>query len=988
MSIAGTLDAPLDLFGGLVTDMSAADLPFGVSPDCGDVAFVEGAVKTRPGLLSVFAPIVAGGGNPAVNYLKTYTQPNLTNTLLAIDSAGTLWGEMTPGVLTQIASGLMPSALASSTSLFAREYIAQHDGNFGLDIPRQYDGTHLDRVSQIGPGAGPTAIADVIANISTIARASDVVTVATASPHDLIAGGSGAAISAVSRSAGVVTVTTATPHGLNPAGGVVIAGVADSSYDGSFPVASILDTLHFTYAQAGANTSSSGGTSTYADQVIITGVTYGGATAFNGTFVVATVPDSTHFTFAQTGENGSGTASTGTAAPAGSITAGVHQCSVIFVTRQGYLTRPSPPSSWTAGGGMRANVTGIPSAATMPNVVARILTFTGEGGDTFYYTTGLDGAPQMQIFDNTAGSFVVDFSDTALLAGISADSLFNLVELGECAGVIGYSDRLFWWGERNKQNNWNNLTFDGGFGGASDNVPLGWTPDAAYFAGGSYDSTGEAVWGGDYSILGDGVTPTRGLITQSAVSDYLGAPRLMANTGYSARARVRMTGALAQGTVHVHIYSASLGISTTGIAVPAAQISTAAWKEFIAPITPSAGFTTIPPDLVLRVYADGTPTAGAGFLVDNIEIFPTAQPYNTSLVRASFGENPESYDGVSGLLSVSENDGTTVRSAFLLRERLYLVKDRSLHVTQDDGVNEPASWTITQVSGAVGTPSVQGVDVGEDWAVIAGRSGMYIFDGGEPVKISQEIQPLWNTINWSAAETLWVRVDPLNRRILCGVPTGTATAPNLVLMMDYRSLNSSSEIESLGSVLFSTLSGKLYAVGRARHWAPWNISANCCTLAERPDGTAQVFLGNGSGDGTAGPLTINGKIYQLSDTQYSDDGNAINSYYTTYFFLTHELEQSLGVRSHRKLFSYLTVYAEGAGNLNLTAFVDNEAFPAALPPLPLSSPGSKDLELPINLLGERIAFQAGTNTPGAWFKLERFIPSLLPDPWAPVRGGN
>jgi hypothetical protein len=57
-------------------------------------------------------------------------------------------------------------------------------------------------------------------------------------------------------------------------------------------------------------------------------------------------------------------------------------------------------------------------------------------------------------------------------------------------------------------------------------------------------------------------------------------------------------------------------------------------------------------------------------------------------------------------MSVSENDGQTVRAAFLLRERLYFVKDRSLHVTQDDGVNEPASWTINEVSSAVGTPSV------------------------------------------------------------------------------------------------------------------------------------------------------------------------------------------------------------------------------------------------------------------------------------------
>ncbi len=170
MSVAGTIDAPLDLFGGLVTDMAAADLPPGVSPDCGDVAFLQGGVKTRPGLVSVYAPIA---GNPTVNYLKTFTQPDLVKTLLAIDSAGTLWGENSPGVLTQIAAGLMPNAAANSASIFAREYIAQHDGNFGLDIPRQYDGTNLDRVSQVGPGAGPTLVGDVVANISAISRTSE-----------------------------------------------------------------------------------------------------------------------------------------------------------------------------------------------------------------------------------------------------------------------------------------------------------------------------------------------------------------------------------------------------------------------------------------------------------------------------------------------------------------------------------------------------------------------------------------------------------------------------------------------------------------------------------------------------------------------------------------------------------------------------------------------------------------------------------------------
>ena len=107
MTVLGTTDVPLDLFGGIVTDMSPPDLPFGVSPDCQDVAFLNGAVKTRPGLLSVFSPIA---GNPTINYLKTYTGPNLAETLLALDSNGSLWGETTPGSLSLISSNIAPGA--------------------------------------------------------------------------------------------------------------------------------------------------------------------------------------------------------------------------------------------------------------------------------------------------------------------------------------------------------------------------------------------------------------------------------------------------------------------------------------------------------------------------------------------------------------------------------------------------------------------------------------------------------------------------------------------------------------------------------------------------------------------------------------------------------------------------------------------------------------------------------------------------------------
>src|SRR5438309_1993137 len=151
MSVQNTTDISLDAMGGLVLDMAPSDLPDGVSPDCQDVAFKPGAVFTRPGLASLFAAIA---GNPTINYLKTFTEPNLTELLLALDSSGSLWSAQT-NVLTLVSAANLSGSRGKSATIFGREYLALGDGKFGLDIPRQYDGTNFDRVSQVGPGAPP-----------------------------------------------------------------------------------------------------------------------------------------------------------------------------------------------------------------------------------------------------------------------------------------------------------------------------------------------------------------------------------------------------------------------------------------------------------------------------------------------------------------------------------------------------------------------------------------------------------------------------------------------------------------------------------------------------------------------------------------------------------------------------------------------------------------------------------------------------------------
>jgi hypothetical protein len=982
MTTAGSFDAPIEIFGGLVTDMSPADLPHGVSPDCQDVVFSNGNVLTRPGLQALFGPLA---GNPTINYIKTYETLNATLRTMVLDSNGNLYKETTPGTLATVAANLAQNSYASSTTIFGREYIAISDGKVGDDLPRQYDDTNFDRVSQTGPGGAPTAIDE-----NTIVAIAASPTGATQLVAITIAAGPGGAV----ENGFLVTITTTVAHGLSAGQTVTISGVGVTGYNGTFPIVSVPLATQFTYlAGASGLANSGGGTAASATATILTLTPHGlsvgqlvtvagvAVSAYNGTFTIASVPDATHFTYAAT-SGGLSPSGGGTAAAAGNIDSGVHQVCVIFQTRQGYLTAPGPATSWTASGAKRAVVTNIPTGPS--NVTARILCFTGAGGDSFFYVGS--GASlfsgNLIINDNTTTSITVDFSDAILLAGTNVDNMSRLVELSDCAGVIDYSERLFWWGERNRIDNFANLSFDGGFTGPSlPHYPLGWTPDPTFAPGGT-DEQSFTVWGAAYSIVGNGATATRGLITQSAVKDSLGAPLLLVNTDYAIRARIAINSTLAQGTLHIHLFSASAGINTTALQLSVSQLSTT-YAEFTAQLT--APLTTIPSDLLLRVYADGTPTLNGQFYIDCIEITPTAQPVNASIVRASRVEDPESYDGIDGLLSIAENNGQAIRAAFKLRERLYFVKEHSLYATQDDGTNEPALWSISEISRKLGTPSVRGVGIGEDWVVIAHRTGLYLFSGGEPVKISQEIQPTWNTINWQYGHTLWVTVDTKERRIFIGVPIGTATSPNKIIVLDYRDLDSAEDITGRPPINI-TYTGRKTATDKTRKWSPWTVAANSCALIERPDGTTLVLMGGGIPGIGGGGAT--GKVYLVNASQLSDDGNAIPSYYTTHFFPERAVEQSLDLGAHRKLFSYLTMYVEGAGSLSLTSFVETQSAPQAQPSLPLSSPSTRDLELPINILGERVAFQVSTNQSGSWFRLQKFIPSVRPDPWAPVRGFN
>lgn len=981
-----------DSFGGYCPAIPPADLPPGAAVYAQNCEFPMASVRSRGGLRNVFAVSV---GAASVNGLKSYITPTLARRLLIYTDQGSFDVENPQGTLNILANRPYTNLFKQSITLFGREYEAYFNAMGGFDIPRQFDDTNWDRVSQGGPGLAPSAVDESGSTANPGLSHSGALNV--------IAGPNG------TKQVGyLVTVSVVSlPAGILAGDSVVLAGVVVAAYNGIWTIVSV-DTIHntFQYVNTVSGLANSGGGTADTGLTIVAvnptplglfvggpNVTIAGAVAgYNGTWPVRGISGGVNFLI-MVATAGLGASGAGTMVVAGNVAAGLHQISVAFVTRQGFITQPPAGNSWTASGNKRVICSNIPTGP--PNIIARLLLFTpvitapAVTGSYYSLPTGSQQIPTstMLIADNTTTTVTVDFTDAVLISGFQANYLFTQVELGEPAFVIGYNSRLFWIGERNRLSNFVNM---GAEGGVVDPIafpaPLGWTPDATVFAGifGNDLSEWETNTSGGsnlapsggfgFGISGDGVTAVRGKITQSAAKDYLGVPRIRTNTSYGVRVRVARSLGLNAGTFHINLQSSSAGINTVGLAVPVLA-TTLGFQEFTANLT-DVPLTTIPADLLLQVFADGTPgPINQGFFFDSMEIFPTNVPVNFSTARVSHAFNPESYDGVTGQVQVRPGDGQQLKAGFTLRSNLYFAKDHYLCYVTDDGINEPSAWAVNEVSSTIGICGPNAVASTEEWACFAERSGVYLCWGADPVKISQEIdtdaanlgRPAWNLVNWNAAHTIWVRIDQARKMILIGAPINGATTPNIIFGLDYKWLNSPEEIASSDSVTYSSFTGKMLSHGRGRRWFYWNISANSMCFAERADGTAQPFFGNG---------VANGKIYQqlAPNLQSSDDGVAVNFRWRGYGCPSAEQEQALQIGAGRKLMGYLKFRATGVGHLLLSAITAQRT--TTLRPYVLSASPTGDGERPININGERFYIEVGTNAVNDWALVEKLIPYI------------
>lgn len=660
---------------------------------------------------------------------------------------------------------------------------------------------------------------------------------------------------------------------------------------------------------------------------------------------------------------------------AGQISPGVHQVVCIFQTRTGYLTAPSPAVSWTASGGKQVQVNNIPIGPS--NVIARILAFTGANGANFFYlpippqVNGVVSGTSTVINDNTTLTASFDFSDEALFAGTAIDipgnNLFNLQVLGPCLGFFYYASRLFAWGERNKVQNFLNMGFEGGayYNGGLALLPLGWTVNNP--------GDGGIVTTGDYGWAWMASTTT---ISQSAYQDRFGIPILQPNTQYTYRAWV-------SGTSIATLSSASTGFTSS------AQLSSISgeFREVAFSVkTPNV----IPPDFTLTLSGNAT--------IDEVEIIYTLDPYIQS-AKVSYVDNPESFDGVTGILGPS-GDPHPILGMEERKDLLCLLTagpQGSLYETQDDPAGEPATWTIRHIASECGLISAWGTTKFEDWFAWTSDTGLRMFDGSNVEKMSQEIQPWWDGINEAYKNLVVLANDPYTRRLYVIAKQITdPVSTNSMYVMDYRDLNTASLMANAGT-LHIGYTGKVVTTDLTRKWTPWTMNINYAGLITVNNECFMAFCG-GQGESSAG-----GNIYTLAEGVIDGIDDFFgpfwqNSYYSTYFFVSAEEASQNQLSLHRLQHMFMSLNCEGVGSVFVIPNLDrinNPANPTRA--LAVTPDLARDLEFGLNLAAERISYrvccqpagpQPAPPTAPAGFKLSSMTVAIKNHGFSPIRGKN
>lgn len=256
---------------------------------------------------------------------------------------------------------------------------------------------------------------------------------------------------------------------------------------------------------------------------------------------------------------------------------------------------------------------------------------------------------------------------------------------------------------------------------------------------------------------------------------------------------------------------------------------------------------------------DTLPTIPAGVFLSeyNGRLVTGGESGNNSHIRVSTPGNCENFSGVDGFAIVNPGDaGGGVKNGCEHNGNFHIYKTSRAYVTRDNG-DIVTSWPVEKVDVAVGT-ECHGISKVSDAVgntanryLIVNKRGIIVYDGSFAEReLTWSIQGAWSRINPLYFNKVQIYVDPDKKHIFVNLPLDANTTPNMLLFGDYTE-------------------GLDYANIK---WTPWLVPGNPKTILVENDSVLQKPTFKYSG-GT--------NVFAIDDTNLSDDGVAIESYFVT-----------------------------------------------------------------------------------------------------------
>lgn len=589
-------------------------------------------------------------------------------------------------------------------------------------------------------------------------------------------------------------------------------------------------------------------------------------TDFNGTAlgpILTISSDGKTITYQQAGPDetaAAGDLTSATVAVAGQISAGLHQVAVLYETRWGFLTIPGLETIWTAAGGAQALIGNLPIGPWY--VTARRVIFTAANLQDYFYLA------QFRVPNNTQRTAAFDFTDAQLEGGDASSNpsvgtdLFNQQpNMSDAGGVGVYGNRMSVYGRVNAVD-LQNAGFDGGW---TLDGPLGWAEVANPGASTSASVSGAGLPEHFDAFVGEALS-----LSVNNNPDVQGVQQnvsalVVNNVTYSLDVWLKVKSVSGVGTnLAAYLYSPSTGqVSGASFAISA----TSAWQR--ATLVFTSGFAAIPADLLLQVALEASGVGTSTILIDQMSLYPTNDRREPYIMRFSDALDPETFDAEGSITESGVGDGERIMGAVQLRSFYYALKDRSIHVLYDDGVNDPAQWFTRKIDNVSGLASPNAVVSTESYFAYGSPQGFFIYPGGRPMKMNMEIEPTWETINWDVKYTCHMKYDTYRKVFYFFAPTGSDTAPKNSFICDVS--------EGIGQ--------EDDPQGRKWGYDVWPQAINDSLIYILPSQARNVVL--------AGNKAYTHQTVKSSDDPRDDDGTAIDALYDTAYVKAGDRGQDL-----------------------------------------------------------------------------------------------